>query len=217
MGIVLKRRDNAPIVKEVCDGIITRLLNEKSPEQARKFTKQCLKDMFKGKYDMKYFLTSKTLKLKESYKDWTRIAHVVLAERIGKRDPGNKPQSGDRIEYAAICIENETKNTLQGDRIETPKYIKEMNLNIDYLFYMKNQIMTPATQFLELVIKNPTKMFDRFRVKAENKKKGQVDILKFVKRTKKSTDSDELSSIEEKADVVDLFKKRLKQKNAINI
>ena len=49
---------------------------------------------------------------------------------------------------------------------------------------MKNQIMTPATQFLELVIKNPTKMFDRFRVKAENKKKGQVDILKFVKRTK---------------------------------
>ena len=29
MGIVLKRRDNAPIVKEVCDGIITRLLNEK--------------------------------------------------------------------------------------------------------------------------------------------------------------------------------------------
>lgn len=217
MGIVLKRRDNSPIVKEVCDGIITRLLNERSPEQARKFTKKCLKDMFKGKYDMKYFLTSKTLKLKESYKDWTRIAHVVLAERIGKRDPGNKPQSGDRIEYAAVCIENETKNTLQGDRIETPKFIKEMNLDIDYLFYMKNQIMTPATQFLELVIKNPTKMFDRFRVKAENKKKGQVDILKFVKRTKKSTDSDELSSIEEKADVVDLFKKRLKKRNAIDI
>ena len=218
MGIVLKRRDNSPIVKEVCDGIITRLLNEKSPEQARKFTKKCLKDMFKGKYDMKYFLTSKTLKLKESYKDWTRIAHVVLAERIGKRDPGNKPQSGDRIEYAAVCIENETKNTLQGDRIETPKFIKEMNLDIDYLFYMKNQIMTPATQFLELVIKNPTKMFDRFRVKAENKKKGQIDILRFVKKTKKkSTDSDELSSIEEKADVVDLFKKRLKKKNAIDI
>lgn len=218
MGIVLKRRDNSPIVKEVCDGIITRLLNERSPEKARKFTKKCLKDMFKGKYNMKYFLTSKTLKLKESYKDWTRIAHVVLAERIGKRDPGNKPQSGDRIEYAAVCIENETKNTLQGDRIETPKYIKEMNLDIDYLFYMKNQIMIPATQFLELVIKNPTKMFDRFRVKAENKKKGQIDILKFVKKTKKkSIDSEELSSIEEKADIVDLFKKRFKKKNTIDV
>lgn len=216
MGIVLKRRDNAPIVKEVCDGIITRLLNDKSPSMAKKFTKQCMKDMFAGKYDIKYFLTSKTLKMKESYKDWTRIAHVVLAERIGKRDPGNKPQSGDRIEYAAVCIENETKDTLQGDRIETPKYIKEQNLDIDYLFYMTNQIRNPATQFLELVIKDPEEIFDRFRVKAENKKKGQVDILNFVTRTRtKKNDSDELSSISPMEDVTDMFKKRVKNKKEI--
>ena len=216
MGIVLKRRDNAPIVKEVCDGIITRLLNDKSPSMAKKFTKQCMKDMFAGKYDIKYFLTSKTLKMKESYKDWTRIAHVVLAERIGKRDPGNKPQSGDRIEYAAVCIENETKDTLQGDRIETPKYIKEQNLDIDYLFYMTNQIRNPATQFLELVIKDPEEIFDRFRVKAENKKKGQVDILNFVTRTRtKKNDSDELSSISPMEDVTDMFKKRIKNKKEI--
>ena len=49
---------------------------------------------------------------------------------------------------------------------------------------MKNQIMTPATQFLELLLKIQQKKFDRFRVKAENKKKGQVDILKFVKEQK---------------------------------
>ena len=49
----------------------------------------------------KYFLTSKTLKSKESYKDWTRIAHVVLAERIGIRDPGNRPQSGDRFNISS--------------------------------------------------------------------------------------------------------------------
>ena len=58
--------------------------------------------MFDNKFDINYFLTSKTLKLKESYKDWTRIAHVVLAERIGLRDPGNKPQSGDRITFAQL-------------------------------------------------------------------------------------------------------------------
>lgn len=218
MGIVLKRRDNAPIVKEVCEGIITRLLNDKSPSMAKKFTKKCMKDMFAGKYDIKYFLTSKTLKLKESYKDWTRIAHVVLADRIAKRDPGNKPQSGDRIEYAAICLENETKNTLQGERIETPKFIKEQNLSIDYLFYMTNQIRNPATQFLELVIKNAERIFDRFKVKAENKKKGQIDILNFVKVTKKKTsDSDELSSITP-TDVTELFTKRLKdKKKSINL
>tara|TARA_B100000768_G_C11283547_1_gene380303 strand:- start:1498 stop:5589 length:4092 start_codon:yes stop_codon:yes gene_type:complete len=213
MGIVLKRRDNAPIVKEVCEGIITRLLNDKSPSKAKKFTKKCMKDMFTGKYDIKYFLTSKTVKLKESYKDWTRISHIVLADRISKRDPGNKPQSGDRIEYAAVCIENETKNTLQGERIETPKFIKEQNLEIDYLFYMTNQIRNPATQFLQLVIKSPEKMFDRFKVKAQNKKRGQIDILNFVTRTKskKSAESDELSSVTP-TDVTKLFSKRLKER-----
>ena len=176
--------------------------------------------MFKGKYDMKYFLTSKNVKPTQSYKVWTRIAHIVLTERIGKRDPGNKPQPGDRIEYAAVCIENETKDTLQGDRIETPKFIKENNIDIDYLFYMKNQIRIPAIQFLELVVKNPEKMFDRFQVKAENKKKGQIDILKFIKKKKKKKKVSEESNlgganvyIDEKQDVITLFKKRLEQKN----
>ena len=152
-GIVLKRRDNAPIVKEVCNGIIDSLINFKDPKRAKKFTKQCLRDMFANKYDINYFVTSKTLKLKESYKDWTRIAHVVLAERIGIRDPGNRPQSGDRISFAAIKIPNKTKDTLQGDMIEIPSYIKEKGIELDYLFYMTNQIMKPALQFLELALK----------------------------------------------------------------
>ena len=85
--------------------------------------------MFEGKYDIKYFLTSKTLKLKESYKDWKKIAHVYLAEKIAKRDPGNTPQSGDRIEFAVIKVPTPTDGTklLQGDMIETPKFIKENN------------------------------------------------------------------------------------------
>ena len=104
MGIVLKRRDNAPIVKEICEGIIMRLLNQENKDKLKQYIKTCLNNMLRGKYNIKYFLTSKTLKLKSSYKDWTRIAHVVLADRINKRDPGNAPQSGDRIEYAAVCV-----------------------------------------------------------------------------------------------------------------
>ena len=121
--------------------------------------------MFDNKYGIKYFLTSKTLKSKESYKDWTRIAHVVLAERIGIRDPGNKPQSGDRIQYAAVEIENETKDTLQGDRIETPEFITRNKLKLDYLFYMTNQIMKPALQFLELAVSDANKIFEDIKIK----------------------------------------------------
>jgi DNA polymerase elongation subunit (family B) len=96
-GIVLKRRDNAPIVKEICGGIINCLIDDKDPDKARTFTIDCMNSMFNNEYNIKYFLTSKTLKMKESYADWTKIAHVVLAERISQRDPGNCPQSGDRI------------------------------------------------------------------------------------------------------------------------
>jgi hypothetical protein len=164
MGIVLKRRDNSPIVKEICGGIIDYLINHRSPQGAKNYVRKCLEDLFAGKYNIKYFLTSKTLKMKESYKDWKKIAHVYLAEKIAKRDPGNVPQSGDRIEYAVIKVPDPTNGTklLQGDIIETPKFIKEQNLELDYLFYLTNQIMNPALQFLELVDKNAVLMFKEF-------------------------------------------------------
>jgi DNA polymerase elongation subunit (family B) len=169
-GIVLKRRDNAPIVKEICGGVINCLINDKDPEKAKNFTIDCLRKIFNDKYNIKYFLTSKTLKMKESYVDWTRIAHVVLAERIAKRSPGTAPQSGDRIEFAAVQIENVTKTTLQGERIETPEFIKENNLKIDYDFYMTNQIMNPVLQFLSLVIPNAISIFDEFKSEKDKEK-----------------------------------------------
>jgi len=38
---------------------------------------------------MDYFIITKTLR--SYYKNPDQIAHNVLAQRIGKRDPGNKP------------------------------------------------------------------------------------------------------------------------------
>ena len=170
MGIVLKRRDNAPIVKEICSGIIDFLINKKNPQKAREYTIECLNNLFLGKYDIKYFLQSRSLKSKESYKDWTKIAHVFLANKISQRDIGNAPQSGDRIEYAVVKIESNNKKLLQGEIIETPEYIKANNLEIDYLFYLTNQIMNPALQFLELVDKNAIDIFNNFILKYSIKK-----------------------------------------------
>jgi DNA polymerase elongation subunit (family B) len=181
-GIVLKRRDNAPIVKEICGGIINRLINDKDPMKAKEFTIDCMRQMFNNIYNIKYFLTSKTLKMKESYSDWTKIAHCVLAERIALRSPGNSPQSGDRIEFAAVKIPNMTKTTLQGERIETPEYISTNNLELDYEFYMTNQIMNPSLQFLSLVIPDAKNIFDEFKIKIENEKAGRTNILDFCKK-----------------------------------
>jgi len=212
-GIVLKRRDNAPIVKEICGGIIKYLIDMRDPEMAKEFTIESMRKMFNNMYNIKYFLTTKTLKSKESYKckdtctraieqvrigssnmenkakctceNWKKIAHVVLADRIAQRNPGNSPQSGDRIEFTTVLIPSIKKNTLQGERIETPEYIKENNLTIDYEFYMTNQIMNPALQFLSLVIPDAKSIFDEFQYYKNDKKlliKANELIVKELKK-----------------------------------
>jgi len=184
MGIVLKRRDNAPIVKELCSGVIDFLMNKRDPVGAKEFIIKSLTDMFEGKYDIKYFLQSRTLKLKESYKDWTKIAHVYLAEKIAERE-GSKPESGNRIEFAVIVPDNpDEKKLLQGDMIETTAYIKENNIPINYMFYMKNQIMNPILQFLKLVDKNAEEIFKNMEEKygkIKIKKESKVKIIKEPK------------------------------------
>ena len=72
-----------------------------------------------------------------------KIAHKVLADRIGKREPGNKPRPGDRIAFSYIQTKGKK---LQGDKIETPEFIKANNLKLDYGFYITNQIMKPIQQ-----------------------------------------------------------------------
>jgi DNA polymerase elongation subunit (family B) len=154
MGMVLKRRDNAPIVKDVYGSAIDILMEEKNIPKAIECTHSWLRNLVSGNIPIDKLKISKALR--SYYKKPMSIAHKVLADRIGRREPGNKPTSGDRIEYVYI-VNNEKstkkKKILQGDRIETPAYIKDHNIKIDYSFYITNQIMKPLLQLFGLVLK----------------------------------------------------------------
>jgi DNA polymerase elongation subunit (family B) len=284
MGIVLKRRDNAQIVKIIVGGIVHKILDEKSPEKAVEFTKNALKDVLNKKYPMSKFIITKTLKT--TYKNRSKLAHVVLADRLGDRDPGNKPMSNDRLLFAYIetkhlkcqlcdgeidttrckcrscmgmfCIshlynhrkscvpmcslsrerdkkilkncntckgyyslekneEGETwfdrhmkrtdkdteevfydkckkplsESILQGDIVETPEYIVKNNLNLDYLFYITNQIMLPSLQFLSLIAHNPEKIFDSFINREINKRKRKKPIQYYFGKFGDKDESDD--------------------------
>ena len=148
MGIVLKRRDNAPIVKDVYGGIVDRLMKGTSISKVIEFTRQALHDVVKGKVDLDKLIISKSLR--GFYKNPNSIAHKVLAERIGKRDEGKKPSIGSRIPY--IYIQTKGKVKLQGNKIESPDYIIEKNLKPDYCFYITNQIQKPVSQIFSLLL-----------------------------------------------------------------
>jgi len=230
MGIVLKRRDNAPIVKDVYGGIIDILMKEKDIQKSIAFLKSCLRDIVEEKYPIEKLIITKSLR--SGYKNPQQIAHKVLADRIMERDPGNKIGSGDRIPFVYIkhpsleqVVESDPEpepileiqnnppepdphqeqgvkkgkgrkkapvkpkpapkpkkikvpklKLLQGDKIETPKYIAEKNLKIDYGFYITNQIMKPVQQVFALVLEKIWRMQNK-ELKIQKFKKEAEELL----------------------------------------
>ena len=268
MGIVLKRRDNAPIVKTIYSGVIDIILNKRNVEDSKKYFKKAVKDLLDGNIDISQLVISKTVKTE--YSNPTSIAHKVLADRMGMRDPGNKPQSNDRIPYCfidtcnlkctickskvnpdkckcilcvklycsthlmnhrssctnicrfchteddlqkcGVCLGNYCKKCfikhqtrtdkykkqhndkckkplsmklLQGDIIESPQYIKDNDLKIDYNHYLTNQIEKPVFQIFELVMKNPQKIIEDAVREQKNIKNGNVSITQWFSAMKK--------------------------------
>ena len=171
MGIVLKRRDNAPIVKDVYGGIIDILMKEKNIQKAVEFLESSLQNIIDEKYPMDKLIITKSLR--SNYKNPKQIAHKVLADRIGKRDPGNKPSSGDRIPF--VYIETKNKNALQGEKIEHPEYIIQNKIRPNYSFYITNQIMKPVQQVFALVLEN----INSFQRKKKNFQM-KIDTLKHT-------------------------------------
>ena len=124
------------------------------------FLQSCLQNIIEENYPMDKLIITKSLR--SNYKNPKQIAHKVLADRMGKRDPGNKPSSGDRIPF--VYIETKNKNALQGEKIEHPEYIIKNNIRPDYAFYITNQIMKPVQQVFALVLEK----MDTFKRKKKN-------------------------------------------------
>ena len=129
MGLSLKRRDSCDYLKDVYGGILNILMKENNIARAMEFLQQSLDDLIKGKVSMDKLAITKALR--GYYKNPQQIGHRVLADRIGARDPGNKPKPGDRMKF--VFIVNDTPKALMGDKIETPEFIIQNQLKIDYI------------------------------------------------------------------------------------
>ena len=196
MGVVTKRRDNANIVKHVFGGMIDIIMREQSVDRAIEFVREECRKVLTGKFPIDMFIITKTLR--SYYALPESIAHNVLAQRIGKRDPGNKPRANDRIAYAYI-VKPGVKG--QGDRIETPDFIQKNKLKLDYPHYITNQIAKPVAQIFELTGKGD-RIFDELLQDYHGVRritdlgfsciqiKSRAAPLKFTERSESSDDSD---------------------------
>ena len=149
MGIVLKRRDNARIVKRVYADVLDAILTDKSVPASIVRLHANIERLLAGQVPLRDLIISKSLR--SHYDNPEQIVHKVLADRMADRDPGNKPQANDRIPYVYVAVD-EKLVTLQGDRVEHPDYIREHKLQVDALFYITNQIAKPISQIYGLVV-----------------------------------------------------------------
>jgi len=154
MGLSLKRRDSCDYLKDVYGGILNILMKEYNLQSAIKFLDKSLHELINGNVSMDKLAITKALR--SGYKNPNQIGHFVLAQRIGKRDPGNKPKPGDRMKF--VFIVNDTPKALMGDKIETTEFIVENNLKIDYTHYITNQLMKPLQQLFGLALEEIWKL-----------------------------------------------------------
>jgi hypothetical protein len=148
MGLSLKRRDSCDYLKDVYGEILNILMKENDIKKSIDYLDKSLNDLVEGNVPMEKLMITRALR--SDYKNPNQIAHKVLADRIGKRDQGNEPKPGDRMKF--VFIQNNTHKALLGDRIETPEFIIENNIKIDYTYYITNQLMKPLQQLFGLAV-----------------------------------------------------------------
>lgn len=148
MGLSIKRRDSCDYLKDVYGEILHILMKDNNVESAIKYLDFALNELVEGNVSMDKLTITKALR--SDYKNPNQIGHKVLADRIGQRDPGNKPKPGDRMRF--VFVVNDRPKALMGDKIETPDYITENKLQIDYTHYITNQLMKPLQQLFGLAL-----------------------------------------------------------------
>lgn len=145
-GIETVRRDNCRLVQNVITKVLDLILEERDVEKAERYVKQTIADLLQNRIDLSQLVITKAYS-KVDYA--AKQAHVVLAERMKKRDPGSAPTLGDRVAYVIINGPAGAKNY---DKSEDPLYVLENSLPIDVNYYLENQLANPLMRIFEPIM-----------------------------------------------------------------
>lgn len=145
-GIETVRRDNSPLVANLMNACLQKLLIDRNPEGAIAYVKQVISDLLMNKIDISQLVITKEL----SKSDYTaKQAHVELANKMRKRDPGTAPKLGDRVPYVIVSAAKKTPAYMKA---EDPIYVLENSIPIDTTYYLENQLSKPLLRIFEPIL-----------------------------------------------------------------
>ena len=181
-GLQLVRRDNAKIVKRVSQAILDTIMYDKSADKAITVAQDLIRSMLDGTQPIDQFIISKSLR--GSYANENAQPHVQVARKIKERT-GEVLEPGSRVPYVFV-VDNHIDQKISF-RAEDPTYVQENRLELDFLYYLDNQIMSPVTAMLEVLVDDPagTILGDpQLATTLQQMREKRAQLLKTVKRVK---------------------------------
>lgn len=153
-GIVTVRRDNCQLVREVIDTCLNKILIDRDLKGAEEYAKKMISDLLQQKMDLSLLVITKALS-KTEYA--VKQAHVELAERMRKRDPGSAPNIGDRVPFVIAKVGG--KDAKAYEKAEDPLYALEKGIPLDAQYYLDHQLKNPLLSIFSGVMKDPNQLF----------------------------------------------------------
>lgn len=145
-GIETVRRDNSPLVANLMNTCLQKLLIDRNPDSAIEYAKSVIADLLCNRIDISQLVITKELS-KSDYA--AKQAHVELAAKMKKRDAGNAPKLGDRVPYVITAA---AKNTPAYQKAEDPIYVLENCIPLDFQYYLENQLSKPLLRIFEPIL-----------------------------------------------------------------
>ncbi|KAM8927098.1 DNA polymerase delta catalytic subunit [Pelodytes ibericus] len=147
-GIETVRRDNCPLVANLINTCLQKILIDRDPQGAVEHAKDVISDLLCNRIDISQLVITKELtRTADEYAG--KQAHVELAERMRKRDPGSAPNLGDRVPYVIIGA---AKGVAAYMKSEDPIYVLENNIPIDTRYYLEQQLAKPLLRIFEPIL-----------------------------------------------------------------
>ncbi len=166
-GLVLTRRDNFQLLKEVYQNVLDIIKNTEENSNYKMEIIEYIQDIVNkinnNEIPIEKLIISKSIK--ENYKN-KNIPHVFLQRKLQDRNPADAPKTNDRVPYLFIDpvlvpeSKNGKKKIAQYLKVEDPEYVKKHGLSLDKEYYIKF-MSNPLCEILSLFIKDPQWLFEK--------------------------------------------------------
>jgi len=177
-GMPVKKREWAPWTREILEKVTHYILYD-DLEKIQPDIEEHLKNLISGEVPLDKLKISKNYKGKLAYKSMRQIhLQVVLRKEDRERWPVK-----DRTRVYFAVIKGQQKQFMRG---ETPEYIEENKVELDYMYYLQRQFYLPMKKLLTYhpELFDFDALFADYMRKLELKEKNLVDISECLKGDK---------------------------------